>query len=94
MLKLKEPAYFVDTSTSSDELENIGNKRLSHDGDDDFDENYDPNESFVFIKSVNENENFKLKCHARGRPRPTVSWLLLYQNKTSFRKSFRICLRF
>lgn len=44
-------------------------------------------ENSVFVKSINEFEDFKLKCLAKGKPRPTVSWHLRYFNNTLLRKS-------
>ena len=43
-------------------------------------------ENSIFIKSINEFDDFKLKCLAKGRPKPTVSWYLKYQNGSSIRK--------
>ncbi len=43
-------------------------------------------ENSVFVKSINEYEDFKLKCLAKGKPKPSVSWYLRYVNNTSIRK--------
>ena len=45
-------------------------------------------ETFVFVKTVNEYEDFTLKCLARGKPKPKVTWYLKYLNGTFIRKNF------
>ncbi len=45
-------------------------------------------ENSVFVKNINEFDDFSLKCLARGKPKPKVSWFLKYFNGTSIRKDF------
>ncbi|RNA42448.1 amalgam-like isoform X2 [Brachionus plicatilis] len=41
------------------------------------------NENLLFLKSVNENADLKLKCNAKGKPTPTISWYLRFFNGTT-----------
>ena len=45
----------------------------------------------VFVKTVNEYEDFTLKCLAKGKPKPKVTWFLKYLNGTFIRM---FCLDF
>jgi hypothetical protein len=42
-------------------------------------------ENSIFVKSVNEFDDFKLKCIAKGKPKPVVSWYVRYANGTVLR---------
>ena len=45
-------------------------------------------ENTVFVKTVNEYEDFSLKCLAKGKPKPKVTWFLKYLNGTFIRERF------
>ena len=71
-----EPPTFIDNTNS----ESINfNKSLTK----------NDYETFVFVKTVNEYEDFTLKCLARGKPNPKVTWYLKYLNGTFIRKSYK-----
>ena len=71
-----EPPTFIDNTNS----ESINfNKSLTK----------NDYETFVFVKTVNEYEDFTLKCLARGKPKPKVTWYLKYLNGTFIRKSYK-----
>ena len=71
-----EPPTFIDNTNS----ESINfNKSLTK----------NDYETLVFVKTVNEYEDFTLKCLARGKPKPKVTWYLKYLNGTFIRKSYK-----
>lgn len=79
---ITEPAYFVDSRETSDEVtEKTDGRNTAADAAAAY-------ENSVFVKSINEFQDFKLKCLAKGKPRPTVSWHLRYINNTLIRKFY------
>jgi len=54
--------------------------------------NYSNHENTVFVKTVNEYEDFSLKCLAKGKPKPKVTWFLKYLNGTFIRECFHFLL--
>ena len=64
-----EPASFSD---SYEALGNVYNKQ--------------PNEKHsTYVKYVNEYDDLKLKCKAKGKPKPSITWILKYTNGTANR---------
>jgi len=45
-----------------------------------------PNEKqSTYVKYVNEFDDLKLKCKAKGKPKPSITWILKYTNGTANR---------